>query len=82
LHWRDNKTSAKTIAALAEKYGLHCVSQETVPWRTRRAQIDCFSVLVKGSALSANQNQVFKNAHFMQEVKNLARLSKLYTDHQ
>lgn len=79
LHWRDFGVSAGVVEELAEKNGLKCVSQEIIPWRTKRAQIDCFSTLVTDSSSSARNNRILRNANFMQEVSHLSRLSHLYT---
>lgn len=78
-HWRDLGVTAAAVEELAEEHGLKCISQEVVPWGTKRAQIDCFSTLVKRSSSLARNNRVLRNANFMQEVRYLARLSHLYT---
>jgi ubiquinone/menaquinone biosynthesis C-methylase UbiE len=79
LHWRDPGVSAKLVEGLAQEYDLQCIGQEIVPWATKRAQIDCFSVIVKKTSSLARNNQVVRNAGFTQEVKNLSRLDTLYT---
>jgi ubiquinone/menaquinone biosynthesis C-methylase UbiE len=79
LHWRDPGVNAQVVERLAQEHGLQCISQEVIPWGTKRAHIDCFSTIVKDGALSARGNRVFRNAGFMHEARKLARLSKLYT---
>ncbi len=78
LHWRDPGVSASLVANLAEDYGLACISQEIVPWGTKRAQIDCFSTLVPLGSSLARENRIFRNADFMDEAAYVAELSDLY----
>ncbi len=78
LRWRDSSVSAKLVEEIAEEHGLKCISQEVVPWGTKRAQIDCFTTIVKNGSPSARNNRILRNANFGQEVRNLARLSQLY----
>jgi ubiquinone/menaquinone biosynthesis C-methylase UbiE len=79
LHRRDFGVSAKVVEDLAEENGLKCISQEIIPWGTKRAQIDCFSTIVKDNSSSVRINRILRNAKFMQEVRSLSRLSHLYT---
>jgi len=79
LHWRDFGVSASVVERLAEEHGMSCISQEIIPWGTKRAKIDCFSVIVKDNSSLKMKNQVFRNANFMQEAKYLYRLSLLYS---
>lgn len=79
LHWRDSGVSAKTVETLAAEHGMKCISQEVIPWRTKRANIDCFSTIVKDTSSLARNNRILRNANFMQEVRNLSRLSSLYS---
>jgi SAM-dependent methyltransferase len=79
LHWRDFGVSAKVVEDLAEEHRLKCISQEVIPWGTKRAQIDCFSIIVKDNSSLIRNNRILKNANFMQEVRYLSRLSDLYT---
>lgn len=47
LHWRDPSVDADVVVASAARHGLVCTSQELLGWATRRALIDCISVLVR-----------------------------------
>lgn len=79
LHWRDSGVSARSVEKLAENYALKCISQEIIPWGTKRAQIDCFSTIVKKTSPLARDNHILRNTSFSEEVKNLSQLSRLYT---
>lgn len=79
LHWRDFSVDAKKVERMADKYGLHCVSQEIVNWGTKRAYIDCMSTIKAAIAASAHApNTVLHNKYFMREARNLRALSGLY----
>lgn len=78
LHWRDPGVSGKEVAEIAAACGLSCISQEFVHWRTKRAMIDCMSVIVKrGSALERN-NRIFRNPTFTAEADRATQLSSVY----
>jgi SAM-dependent methyltransferase len=78
LRWRDFSVSAEMIEVCTQRYGLKCISQEIIPWRTRRTKIDCFSTIVRSASSLARDNRVWRNGKFMREVKYLLRLSRLY----
>lgn len=78
LHWRDFTVDARKVETLAEKHGLKCISQEIIPWRTKRLFIDCLSTIVKSSSSKTRINRVWRNESFMQEAQNLLQLSQLY----
>lgn len=78
LHWRDFNVDAKLVEKISEKYGLKCISQELIMWKTEKTFMDCMStIVVRGSSLDRT-NKVFRNKYFMQEAQNLLQLSKLY----
>ena len=79
LGWRDPNVDACKVAVLAERHGLRCISQEIVPWNTKRLFIDCMSTITRNDSPMAMPNRIFKNANFMQEARNLLRLSPLYS---
>jgi ubiquinone/menaquinone biosynthesis C-methylase UbiE len=79
LHWRDPGVSAKLVERAAQEHELQCISQEIIPWATKRAHIDCFSVLVKKSSPLTRNNRILRNDGFTQEVTNLSHLDNLYT---
>jgi ubiquinone/menaquinone biosynthesis C-methylase UbiE len=78
LHWRDFTVDSKKVEALAEKHCLKVISQEIVPWRTKKTFIDCISTIVKKNSSLHRDNRVLRNEKFMEEVKILHRLSSLY----
>lgn len=78
LHWRDSGVSATMVAQSAEEHGLKCISQEVIPWGTKRAYIDCFSTIVKETSPAARQNRLLRNADWVHEVDYLAQLARLY----
>jgi SAM-dependent methyltransferase len=79
LHGRDINVSATTVKNLAAEHGLSCISQEVLSWGTKRTLIDCFSTIVKNRSTLARKNQFYRNDKFMQEVRNLHKLSRLYS---
>jgi SAM-dependent methyltransferase len=78
LHWRDFSVDAKKVEVLAEEHGLRCISQEIMPWGTKKILIDCMSTIVKNNSSVARINRILRNVKFMQEVQNLLQLSQLY----
>jgi ubiquinone/menaquinone biosynthesis C-methylase UbiE len=80
LHWRDFGVTATVVENLAEEHELKCISQEVVPWGTKRSYVDCFSTIVKANSSSARNNRIWRNPNLMQEAGYLSRLSALYAD--
>jgi SAM-dependent methyltransferase len=78
LHWRDFSVDAKKVETLAEEHGLRCISQEIIPWGTKKLFIDCFSTIIKNNSPADRGNYILKNEKFMQEAQNLWQLSQLY----
>jgi hypothetical protein len=79
LHWRDFSVDAKKIESLSEKHGLKCISQEIIPWRTKKIFIDCLSTIVKDKSSLDRNNRIWRNEKFMQEAESLLQLSRLYS---
>jgi SAM-dependent methyltransferase len=77
-HWRDGSVDAHKVAALATIHGLSCISQEIVPWATKKMFIDCISTIVRNDSSLARTNRILRNANFMQEANNLLQLAQLY----
>jgi hypothetical protein len=69
---------AKKVETLAEEHGLRCISQEIIPWGTKKLFIDCFSTIIKNKSPADRGNYILKNEKFMQEAQNLWQLSQLY----
>jgi SAM-dependent methyltransferase len=76
--WRDVSVSANKIKLLAEAHGLGCIGQELIPWRTKKVFTDCISIMVRRGSAAHRENRVFENRLFMQEVRYLSQLAKLY----
>jgi hypothetical protein len=77
-HWRDASVDAKKVETLSTAQGLSCISQEIVPWSTKKMFIDCMSTIVRNDSSLARTNRIWRNANFMQEANNLLQLSELY----
>lgn len=78
-HWRSFKMSARKMREYATRNGLRCVSQELVNWSTRRALVDCMTVIVRaGDPRAGDHVKVVKNPGFMREARRLAKLAWLY----
>jgi ubiquinone/menaquinone biosynthesis C-methylase UbiE len=78
-HWRAYSVTAAKVAQHAEDNHLRCISQEKIPWGTKRALIDCMSVIVRADSSWPQQNQIIRNPEFKQEKRQAARLARLYT---
>lgn len=78
LHARDFSMTAGKMRSLAHAHGLQCISQEVIPWDTRRALIDCISMLTRTGSVWARENRIFHNAAFMKEASYLSAMSRLY----
>jgi hypothetical protein len=78
LHWRDFSVDAKKVERLAEENGLRCLSQEIIPWGTKRMLIDCISTIAKNNSSVNRGNRIFRNRRFMEETRYLLLLSNLY----
>lgn len=76
-HWRDPGMTAAKFCEIAARYGLQCIGQELVNWSARR-QIDSFTTFCKAGSAWARPNVVLRNNRFMDEVRNLGRLARLY----
>ena len=77
-HMRDPQVSAKLVQKLAGNHGLSCISQEIIPWGTRKMHLDSLTTLVSSRSALAGENQVFRNPDFMLEAANLKRLAQVY----
>ncbi len=78
-HWRDGTVDAKKVETLAAAHGLSCISQEIVPWATKKMFLDCMSTIVRADSALARANRVWRNANFMTEAHNLSQLAQLYS---
>ena len=78
-HWRAKTMTAEKMRSYGSKAGLPCVAQELLPWATKRAKIDCFSILVKPGSRWDRSPVILENSHFNDEAANLKNLSKLYS---
>jgi len=78
LHWRDGSVSAALVEQMASRAGLRCISQEVLNWRTRRALIDCISVLVPPDSIHARQMRRKRNRRVAADMRRLEGLAHLY----
>ena len=78
LHWRDFSVDAKKVERFAEENGLRCLSQEIIPWGTKRMFIDCISTIARNDSSVNTGNRIFRNRRFMEETRYLLLLSHLY----
>jgi hypothetical protein len=62
-HWRAYSMTYRRFADLANNAGLMCISQELIPWSTRR-MIDCISVFCRSSNSAPRKTSVFTNHSF------------------
>jgi Dimethyladenosine transferase (rRNA methylation) len=79
LHWRDFSVDAKKVERFAEENGLRCLSQEIIPWGTKRMFIDCISTITKNNSSVSRGNRIFRNRRFMEETRYQLLLSHLYS---
>lgn len=79
LHWRDFTVTAALVEQLAGGCGLQCISQEIIPWGTKRAFIDCMSTIVKKTSKYSRSNRKLRNTLFPNEAQNLKALSWIYS---
>lgn len=68
LHWRDATVDADLVVDVAARHGLAVRSQELVRWGTRRAYIDCISVVTRSGSPAAGELHRFRNAAFDVEM--------------
>ena len=78
LHWRDFSVDAKKVERFAGENGLRCLSQEIIPWGTKRMLIDCISTIARNNSSANKGNRIFRNRRFMEETRYLLHLSYLY----
>jgi len=78
IHWREGGVTAVDVAAHADANGLRCISQEIVNWGTKKALIDCFSVIVRQDSPLCRDIQVIRNPRMMEEADTWLKLSNLY----
>jgi ubiquinone/menaquinone biosynthesis C-methylase UbiE len=76
--WRTLDMTAERFRASCEAAGLQCISQEVIPWTTRRL-IDCFSTFTRPSSRWARPNRILVNRRFMSEAAAIKRRARLYS---
>ncbi len=69
--------TAATFEQLACRAGLPCMSQEMINWGSQRL-IDCCSTFTRHGSRWSRPNRVRRNAGFMKEVREAARLAQQY----
>ena len=77
-NWRDPGPSAETFAALCQREGVHCISQELVPWNSGHYLIDCFSIITRAGSRWDGSLRVVRNPNFMDEGRSIGNYSAAY----
>jgi ubiquinone/menaquinone biosynthesis C-methylase UbiE len=77
LGWRAESMTAELFENLACKAGLHCRSQEIIPWN-KSLLTDCISVVTRLDSQWGRANVVRRNHDFSREIRYVAALDKLY----
>lgn len=78
VHWRDVTVSADLVVELAAESGLVCTTQELLRWSTRRAFIDCISVLRPADAQQPGPPLRIHNTTFVREMEESIDLARAY----
>ncbi len=79
IHWRAFSVTAGKVEQYAADHHLRCISQEKIPWGTKRVLNDCMSVIVREDSSRLRENNVLSNPSFAQEKQRVAQLSRLYS---
>ncbi len=80
VHWRDPTVDADLVVATASRHGLVCVRQELLRWGTRRAFIDCISVVVREGTAAHLPLERVHNTRFDDEMSAVARQAQIDED--
>jgi len=72
VHWRDPTVDADLVARRADDCGLVCVGQELLPWATKKALIDCVSVIVRDGRPPSRSLVRTVNRRFGDEMRDVA----------
>jgi SAM-dependent methyltransferase len=72
--WRSESCSAQAFAALCQKAGLQCVSQELISWEHGRYLTDTISVFTRPGSRWHRPNIVWQSRNFKGEAKRAATL--------
>ena len=79
--WRAESTSAELFAALCERAGLVCITQEKIGWEYGRGLTDTISLFTVPGSRWERANVVVENRGFMDEAAQLAQIGRLYGAH-
>lgn len=77
-HWRAQSVSAEKVKNMCHKFGLETITQELIVYFTKKMFVDCYSVIVHKDSKWFQEPKIFRNRSFMDEARNLRRLSKYY----
>jgi len=78
VHWRAEAMTADAMSDFTASVGLRCISQELLNWGTKRALIDCLSVIVREDGAMSRPLRKLVNPDFMAEAEKWRKLSALY----
>jgi len=70
--------SAGLFEQYCERAGLRCIGQEIINW-SGSALIDCISIFTRPGSIWDRPNEVIENRHFVEESRNIGRVSGLYS---
>lgn len=76
--WRALDMTADRFRAASEASGLQCISQEIIPWSTRRL-IDCFSTITRPGSRWSRPNRLLVNDRFRDETATVRIRAPLYS---
>lgn len=76
-NWRAGDMTLARFAAICEGVGVRCVGQETVNWHSRLLN-DCFSTVTRPGSRWDRDRRISRNLRFMQEVRRVGALARLY----
>ena len=76
---RAHSMTASKFKWYAEKAGLKCLSQEIINWVATNKLIDCISIFTRKDSKVTCRDEVIRNKNFRKEVRQIKRLSRLYS---
>ena len=77
-NWRDPGSSAEAFVASCQREGMHCISQELIPWDAGHYLIDCFSIITRAGSKWDGSLRVVRNPNFMDEARSIGNYSAAY----
>jgi SAM-dependent methyltransferase len=78
LHARGKTMSAAAMRQACTDAGLHCISQELIPWGSTGLYIDCLSLIRRAEHARCPETMVEEHAWWGREVAQARRIATLY----